>query len=189
MELTILIIIFIVVISFVLYWFEKQEESVIKDEGFTNNGYDSIDGECNYSQPDYFKPVPNNPFGNLLLTDIGNTEKLQAPPAFSDKFIGPITDAYKQMIKNNNKELNPLKIDEMFNNYYDNFIQEDSMRQWYSTASTQFVNSQASFGQFLFGNMPSRKGYTSADAIERTKFMGVQVPFATENTDIPLLIS
>jgi len=46
---------------------------------------------------------------------------------------------------------------------------DQSNRVFYSTANTRVANDQGSFGNFLYGNMPSSKESDFASGIQREK--------------------
>jgi len=176
-----LIICICLIVMFITHKYFQEEK-----EGFLNLIDEPI---CEYPKNEYFTPIPSNPFGNLLLTDIGNVEKKPAGPSFNKEYSLKIEDSLKKMIKNNNPHLDK-KIDEMFGNYYDKFIQDDGFRVFYTTASNQFVSNQPALAQFL-GPVVSRKGYTADDYLLRQTVTldGSRSVLDTENTDIPVRTS
>ena len=110
-----------------------------------------------------------NPLGNVLLTQIYDTpERKSAPPSFNNETYEDITNATKKMIqmlnpgiKNTNKQL--------FGDLGEKFGLDQSMRSFYSTANTKVCSDQGSFGQYLYGFMPSSKGVSPADNLQREK--------------------
>jgi len=110
-----------------------------------------------------------NPFSNVLLTQINDDpERKAAPPSFNVDVSEDITKNIKRSvqmmnpdIKNTNKQL--------FGDFYQNFELDQSNRVFYSTANTRVANDQSSFGQFLYGNMPSAKEATPEGSIQRVK--------------------
>ena len=111
-----------------------------------------------------------NPFSNVLLTQINDDpERKSAPPAFNVDVDEDITKNVKRSvqmmnpgIKNTNKQLYP--------DLWQNFLLDDSNRVFYSTANTQIQpGDQASFGKYLYGDMPSSKESDFAAGIQREK--------------------
>jgi hypothetical protein len=99
-----------------------------------------------------------NPFGNVLLTDIMDEPlRKAAAPSFNPDVYEDITRAVKKQtqmlnpgIKNTNKQL--------YGDLYDNYqMDTDMMQRFYSTANTRVESDQGAFSTFLYGNMPSAK--------------------------------
>ena len=62
-------------------------------------------------------------------------------------------------IKNTNKQL--------FGDLWENFELDQSNRSFFSTANTRVENDQKSFGEFLYGDMPSAKESNTAGNMQR----------------------
>jgi hypothetical protein len=111
-----------------------------------------------------------NPFSNVLLTQImDDPERKSAPPSFNVDVDEDITKNVKRSvqmmnpsIKNTNKQL--------FGDLWQEFELDQSNRAFFSTANTNVQpGDQTSFGNFLYGDMPSSKGSDFASAIQREK--------------------
>ena len=62
-------------------------------------------------------------------------------------------------IKNTSKQL--------YGDLYENFELDQSNRAFFSTANTRVENDQASFAEYLYGDMPSSKESNAAGAMQR----------------------
>lgn len=110
-----------------------------------------------------------NPFSNVLLTEIMDDPlRKSAPPSFNPDIHEDITRTTKKMIqklnpgiKNTNKQL--------FSSLTDNFDLDQSMRVFNSNPNTKIPNDQGAFANFLYGDMPSAKGSSPVDNIQREK--------------------
>ena len=110
-----------------------------------------------------------NPFSNVLLTEITDEpNRKSAPPSFNPDVDVDITKNVKKAvqfmnpgIKNTDKQL--------YGDLWENFELDNSNRVFFSTANTRVTNDQGAFGKFLYGNMPSAKGSTMEDNIQREK--------------------
>ena len=110
-----------------------------------------------------------NPFSNVLLTDImDDPDRKAAPPSFNPDVDVDITKNIKKSvqlmnpgIKNTNKQL--------YGELWENFELDQSNRAFFSTANTRVANDQGAFSKFLYGNMPSAKGNSPEDNLQREK--------------------
>lgn len=111
-----------------------------------------------------------NPFSNVLLTQIGDEpERKSAPPSFNVDCDEDITKNVKRSvqmmnpgIKNTNKQL--------FGDLYQQFELDNCLRVFNSTPNTSVPpGDQSSFGQYLYGSMPSAKESTPDGNMQRIK--------------------
>jgi hypothetical protein len=111
-----------------------------------------------------------NPMSNVLLTEIVDTpQRNSAPPAFTPDIYEDIVDNTKKMIQHLNPGIKNTN-KQMFSSLTDNFDFDQFMRPFYSTPSTKVIGGdQASFGKWLYGNMPSAKESSPMDNIQREK--------------------
>lgn len=118
----------VTIISIYLYY-----KLQLNKEFFENQGKDNSMRQM---------PRRDNPLMNVMMTDYrDNPERL---PAMSDELVKKEINYYTQS-------------PELYSSLGDNYENEVSMRQFYSTASTVIPNAQGDFGQFCYGNMPSCK--------------------------------
>lgn len=108
--------------------------------------------------PDTFlPPTSTNPFGNTLMTDYDyNPNKKPAPPSFNANINEDILNKSKQFVVEANPG-QPDIADKLFHDLGEQLIFEQSMRPFYSTASTTIPNDQTSFAEFCYGSMVSCK--------------------------------
>jgi hypothetical protein len=153
------------------------------NEGFKVQG-NEVTGMFDKNQASYVNPVTldsvlksefkegtkKNPFSNVLLTQINDDpERKSAPPSFNVDVDEDITKNVKRSvqmmnpgIKNTNKQL--------FGDLWQEFELDQSNRAFFSTANTRVQpGDQASFGQFLYGTMPSAKESTPEGAFARVQ--------------------
>ena len=117
-----------------------------------------------------FQPTTKqNPFGNVLLTDImDDPERKAAAPSFNPDVHEDITAA----VKKQTQMLNPDIIStnkQLYGDLKDNYDLDNAMMRFYSTANTKIGNDQGAFGAYLYGNMPSAKEDTPEGNLQRYK--------------------
>ena len=102
-------------------------------------------------------PRANNPYNNVLITDIvDNPNKLPAPPAYYPETEKEILDKTKEAIQKMNPTF-PDMTNKLFASLDDHFEFEQSARQFYSNPSTTVPNDQGAFAAFCYGEMISCK--------------------------------
>jgi hypothetical protein len=102
-------------------------------------------------------PTASNPLGNVLVTDyLYNPKRKPAPPAYNESVSANITEKAKEMVIANNPN-NPDIADKLFKDLGDQYIFEQSLQPFYSTASTTIPNDQEAFSEFCYGSMVSCK--------------------------------
>lgn len=170
------------VVIFVLYSMRKQKVTKDMLEGFDIKG-NEVTGLFDNKPKSFVNPVTldavlrtefkegnkKNPFSNVLLTQINDEpERKAAPPAFNPDCDEDITKNVKRAvqtmnpgIKNTNKQL--------FGDLFQQFQLDQSIRPFYSTPNTRVTNDALSFGNFLYGNMPSAKESTPDGNMQRYK--------------------
>jgi hypothetical protein len=160
-------------IIFTLYRLRKQKivSSLIKKEGFKANSSLSKNNSSSSSsamttnpvtlesilRSDFHPTTKKNPFGNVLLTDIGDTpNRLAAAPSFNPDVYDEIDSA----VKKQTQMLNPGIVNtnkQLYGDLKSNYDLDKSLMRFYSTANSRVENDQGSYGQWLYGNMPSSK--------------------------------
>jgi hypothetical protein len=132
-------------------------------EGFndlTKTGYDDPASTV-YSTTDMmnvFKaPEAGNPFGNVLVSDyLYNPQRKPAPPAYNANVAKDIVDKAKECVRRNNPD-QPDITEKLFQDLGDEYVFEQSLRQFNSTPSTTIPNDQEAFMDFCYGGMTSCK--------------------------------
>lgn len=148
-----------------------------KKEAFTSASSNNKNGNSNGNssstkdilRKEFHPTTKKNPFGNVLLTDIGDQpDRLAAAPSFEPNVADDIhravtrqTQSLNPTISNTNKQL--------YGDLYDNYVLDQSMQRFYSTANTRVTNDQGAFSKFLYGDMPSGKEDTPEGAMMRVK--------------------
>jgi hypothetical protein len=116
---------------------------------------------------EFHPTTKQNPFGNVLLTDImDDPERKAAAPSFNPDVHEDITTA----VKKQTQMLNPDIIStnkQLYGDLKDNYDLDMSMQRFYSTANSRISNDQGSFGAYLYGNMPSAKEDNPAGNMQR----------------------
>ena len=101
------------------------------------------------------KPTAQNPFSNVLITDVtGNPKKKPAPPAYNEKVNKTILEAAKESVMNANPD-QPDISDKLFKDLGEQLTFEQSMRQFYSNPATLTPDDQQAFAEFCYGSMIS----------------------------------
>jgi len=161
-------------IAIIVVLFKMRKPKLTKEmmnEGFRGNEVTGMfDKSLNtVIQEDFKEGNKKNPFGNVLLTEImDDPDRKSAPPSFNPSIDEDITKNVKRSvqsmnpgIKNTNKQL--------YGDLWENFELDQSNRVFFSTANTRVTNDQGAFSKFLYGNMPSAKGSSTEDNLQREK--------------------
>jgi hypothetical protein len=118
---------------------------------------------------EFHPTTKQNPFGNVLLTDImDDPERKAAAPSFNPDVHEDITTA----VKKQTQMLNPDIIStnkQLYGDLKDNYDLDMSMQRFYSTANSRISNDQGAFSAYLFGSMYSAKEDTPEGAMMRVK--------------------
>ena len=134
-----IITIAVVVILYKTQYKRKKLSKKILKEGFTSPElYEKV-------KSSFMKPTQKNPLMNVLLPEIQyNPQRKLAAPAFN-----PAVE------KNINKQVADPRL---FLDLGDNIAFDQSMRNFYTTASTTIPNDQKAFAEYCYGTMPSCRG-------------------------------
>jgi len=144
---------------YLIYGHHIKTNNTDKDlEGFGNPALDMLNDMNISTSPEVFdKPTPENIFSNVLMTDYDyNPNKKPAPPISNPEISDTILEDAKLMVQ----KLNPGQpniADKLFRDLGEQFVLEQSLRPFYSTASTTIPNDQAGFADFCYGSMISCK--------------------------------
>ena len=143
-------------VSIYLYHLNKKREN--QNETFENPADQVLKDASILRDVNVFDtPDSSNPFGNVLVTDYKyNPNKKPAPPAFNEKVNEKILDKAMKLVK----ELNPDQpdiSDKLFKDLGEQYVFEQSLRQFTSNPSTTIVNDQTGFADFCYGSMTSCK--------------------------------
>jgi len=108
-------------------------------------------------QNTFDSPSSTNPFSNVLIPDYEfNPDKKPAPPCFNMRTNDEILNKAKQTVSEINAG-QPDIADKLFRDLGEQYIFEQSLRPFYSTASTTIPNDQQAFADFCYGSMISCK--------------------------------
>ena len=152
----------------------SNQDGKTGDSNGTSNGSTSSGSnngiELNKVLQTNFKPGNRkNPFSNVLLTQINDEPKrLAAPPAFNPDVDTNITNDVKKSVQFMNPDIENTN-KQLFGSLWENFRLDNSNRVFYTTANTRVANDQGAYGKFLYGDMPSAKGSSIEDNIQREK--------------------
>jgi hypothetical protein len=170
-------------IIFTLYRLRKQKivSSLIKKEGFSTNPslrHSVLSSSAVTTNPvtlesvlrsNFHPTTKKNPFGNVLLTDIGDTpNRLSAAPSFNPDVYDEIDSA----VKKQTQMLNPGIINtnkQLYGDLYSNYQNDNSMMRFYSTANSRVENDQGAFANWLYSEMPSSKSSGPDGAFARVQ--------------------
>jgi hypothetical protein len=145
---------------YMLYLHNTSKKEIINVKKKTQEGFDDPAKEI-YSTSDLmnvFKaPEAGNPFGNVLITDyIYDPKRKPAPPAYNANVAKDIVNKAKDCVRQNNPD-QPDITEKLFQDLGDEYVFEQSLRQFTSMPSTTIPNDQESFMDFCYGGMTSCK--------------------------------
>ena len=138
---------------FLMFYFHKQNSD--KQVRFED---DAKEGFGAGPDPKFFDiPSSGNPLSNVLLPDYEyNPVKKPAPPSFTKPAGETILQNAKKMVQEANPD-QPNISEKLFASLGEELKFEQSMRPFYSTASTTIPNDQGAFADFCYGSMVSCK--------------------------------
>ena len=126
------------------------------EEGFSSSN-DGTNKLLGILKPTTYKSTPTNPLSNLLMTHIQDEpNRPSAPLSYTADSIEDINKNARLMVKEINND-QPDIDKRLFQDLGDNYQFDQSMRAFYSPASTTNPNAQDDFVKFCYGDMPSRK--------------------------------
>ena len=165
---------------FVIFILFKMNNTKLTKETFTNN-------DVNQTQPQKAGYITNpvtldsvlqtefkegnkkNPFSNVLLTQIvDNPDRKSAPPAFNVDVDENITTNVKNAVQHMNPGIKNTD-KQLYGDLWENFQLDQSNRVFNSTPNTRVSNDQTAYAKYLYGDMPSAKGSTMEDNLQREK--------------------
>ena len=148
---------------FLLFTFNREKLSKEKVEGFIGDKlkYNTkiINPETlgEFLKTDFDITTKNNPFGNVLLTDINDRpDRKSAPPSFNVDVSEDITTSIKDMVQSLNPDIKDTN-KQLFGDLGENFYLDQSNRVFYSTSNTRVENDQSALGKWLYSGYPSGK--------------------------------
>lgn len=147
---TSLLVISMITLASIFYLYKSQTEEP-KKENFTTA--QKVLNEKGIQIPTniFQEPSANNPFSNVLVTDIeDNPQRLSAPP--SNLVNNEVLIKAKQMISESNPGQSDI-VDKLFSSVDEQLSFDQSLRQFHSTAITTIPNNQEGFLDFCYGNM------------------------------------
>lgn len=127
-------------------------------EGFEGPALDLLkQNNVPISDDMFMEPSPENPFSNVMLNDYDyNPNKKPAPAATKASVNAQIFKEAKQLVSNLNPD-QPDIANKLFKDLGEQYVFEQSLRPFYSTASTTIPNDQTGFADFCYGSMISCK--------------------------------
>lgn len=164
-----IVVVALIALLVILFISKTKEETINVPkpnvETFMNNTYIHPETKKVALKSDFERGTKQNPFGNVLLTDISdNPEKKPAPPSFIKEVGQNIKHNIEEMILENNPHMKDKEV-----NLWDEFQGDRANHTFYSTANTRVNNDQGAYADFLYGNMPSSKESNVNGALMRTK--------------------
>ena len=149
-----LIIIGAITLAAIYILFVVQKKHKESRESFKNATTELLKKNPPSFAQTFDKPSSTNPFSNVLMPDYEfNPDKKPAPASYGND---DILDKAKKLVS----ELNPDQpdiADKLFRDLGEQLTFEQSLRPFYSTASTTIPNDQNAFAEFCYGSMISCK--------------------------------
>ena len=127
---------------------------------------DTVKRERKVLKSDYQPGTSNNPFSNVLLTDINDSpDKKPGPPSFIKEVDQDIKKNIKNMVSHNNPHIKPKEQQDL----WEEFQNERANHAFYTTSNSSVVNDQGALGNYLYGNMHSSKESNADGSLMRIK--------------------
>jgi len=142
---------------FMLHQYRKSDENFENIITPSPNVKDLVETTNTNVDNVFQAPTSKNPLGNVLVTDyLYNPKRKPAQPAYNESVSADIVKKAKEMVIEANPNNTDIA-DKLFKDLGDEYMFEQSLRPFYSTASTTIPNDQESFSQFCYGGMVSCK--------------------------------
>ena len=171
-----LLIICIITLAIIFTLYKVRKQQFVSSEGFKNNL--TTNNNKTTTNPvtldtvlrsDFHPTTKQNPFGNVLLTDIGDSpNRKAAAPSFNPDVYDDINNS----VKKQTQMLNPTIVNtnkQIYGDLYDNYQLDNAMMRFYSTANTRVDSDQGAFAKWLYSDYPSGKEDGVAGAIARVR--------------------
>lgn len=141
---------------------------VLRNKGLKKSSIEGFDTQANYDKQEksvlnkdlrenFCQITSDNPFGNVLLTDIqDNPEKKSAPPSFNVDVSNSINNAVMRQTQILNPEIENTD-NQIYGDLWEKYNLDNSLMQFYSTSNTRVTSDQGAFAEYLYGNMYSSK--------------------------------
>lgn len=160
---------------FTTYKLKQKENVFVSKEAFQTKADKDIKKTTNpitlesVLRSEFHSTTKKNPFGNVLLTDIGDKpDRKAAAPSFNPDVYDEINSAVKKQTQMLNPEIiNTNK--QLYGDLYDNYQLDNALMRFYSTANTRVTNDQGAFSKWLYGDMYSSKEDSPEGALMRVK--------------------
>jgi hypothetical protein len=163
---------------FVLFTMNKNKDKDKDKETFTNNDIVPQKKPTFIVNPETLDSVlktefkegnKKNPFSNVLLTQIeDDSDRKPAPPSFNVDVDEDITTNVKKAVQHMNPGIKNTD-KQLYGDLWENFQLDQSNRVFNSTPNTRVTNDQTAYAKYLYGTMPSAKGSTMEDNLQREK--------------------
>jgi hypothetical protein len=145
-----------------MYYYRDQEKK--KDDKKKSGNIENFDNPTDELLKGLQKNInvfqdntSDNPFSNVLMTDYDyNPTKKPAPPSYNENISANILEQAKNMVKESNPD-QPDISDKLFKDLGEQYVFEQSLRQFNSTPNTIIPNDQQAFMDFCYGSMVSCK--------------------------------
>lgn len=177
-----LIIIGLITLGIIFSLYKLRKQNIIQEGLTTNNNKknnkNTLINTATTTNPitldsvlksEFYPTTKKNPFGNVLLTDIGdNPNRKAAAPSFNPDVYEDIDRA----VKKQTQMLNPDIINtnkQLYGDLKDNYDLDNSMMQFYSMPNTRVENDQGAYSKYLYGSMYSSKEDTPEGSLMRLK--------------------
>lgn len=142
---------------YILYTIQQKNNKPKEREYFKDAGRELLKNNTPSFETTFQNPSSTNPFSNVLLPDYDfKPNKKPAPPSFDMNTNNTILENAKQSVI----DLNPSQpdlADKLFRDLGEQYVFEQSLRPFYSTASSTIPNDQQAFADFCYGSMVSCK--------------------------------
>ena len=149
-----------IIAIWLLYISQKKNKKVHfnNDEGFrANNLVNDYTEQYKIPSDIFSEATETNPLQNVMLSDYETpSNKKPAPASYTQQSQEDILNNTKNMIDMQHPE-EPKITDRLFQSLGDKLEFEQSMRPFYSNASTTIPNDQGAFADFCYGSMVSCK--------------------------------
>jgi len=167
-----------IITLFVIYLIYRYRKTpMIKKtlEGFTNNlGWypkvNTSDGKTEnldkFMDKTFYNSSSNNPFGNVLLTEImDDPQRKAAQPAFNPNTYEDILTDAKKMIQEQNPGIKNTD-KQLFGDLWDQYELDFCLRSFNTTPNTKIPNDQGAYADYLYGTMPSCKDGNAFECVK-----------------------